>query len=317
MGSQTVESHLVILPFTANYHSRLRIYLDILICEDIVNSVSCTNTHVSWGQLCSQQIFTRFWCLLFSVMHVRYKEVEEELEKAFLLGGRFIADLIGNPMELSIFLRIHLLDLHEGVQDTDDKDGGAAVETPDHGRRNLALRGDVRDPDPSEENREEIANKASGIAQQRLNGICLGLLLLSHHVTDHHLEWLHRHIDRGVQEYQGKQAKPHRPVKSEEQLGGEIEASGIGQESHHQHSNDSPDKEIGLSSTHLAPGPVGILPDQGLDDHSHQRRKDPKETELMGVSSKGSEDTADVSALEGVRYLHAKEPEAQVPHVPE
>ena len=240
-----------------------------------------------------------------------------QLEKAFFLGGRVIADLIGNPMELSIFLRIHLLDLHEGVQDTDDKDGGAAVETPDHGRRNLALRGDVCDPDPSEENREEIANKASGIAQQRLNGICLGLLLLSHHVTDHHLEWLHRHIDRGVQEYQGKQAKPHRPVKSEEQLGGEIEASGIGQESHHQHSNDSPDKEIGLSSTHLAPGPVGILPDQGLDDHSHQRRKDPKETELMGVSSKGSEDTADVSALEGVRYLHAEEPEAQVPHVPE
>ena len=122
-----------------------------------------------------------------------------------------------NPMEFSIFLRIHLLDFQEGVHDAGNQDGGPAVEAPDHRLGDLSLRSGVGYSDPGEEDREKVADETSGVAKQRLDRIGLGLLLLVHHVTDHHLERLHGHVDGCVKEYEGEKAEPHGTVQAKDE----------------------------------------------------------------------------------------------------
>ena len=58
--------------------------------------------------------------------------MEKKLEQSFLVCR--IVRCLGrvNSMKLSIFLRVHLLDLHESVQHAGDQDGGSAIEAPDH-----------------------------------------------------------------------------------------------------------------------------------------------------------------------------------------
>ena len=96
-----------------------------------------------------------------------------------------------------------------------------------------------------------------------------------------------------------------------------METSGVREHDHHQNGYDSADKKIRLAAAEAVPCPIGILSDKRLDDHSHQRRKDPEERELVGISAECRENAADVGTLQSVSYLHAEEPETQVPHLPE
>ena len=89
------------------------------------------------------------------------------------------------------------------------------------------------------------------------------------------------------------------------------------QEQHHQDGDDGADDEVRLAPAHLAPGAVGILADEGLDDHAHQRGEDPEEGKLVGIRAEGGEDAADVRALQGISDLDPEEAEAQVHHLPE
>ena len=74
---------------------------------------------------------------------------------------------------------------------------------------------------------------------------------------------------------------------------------------------------VGLAAAHPAPGAVGPLADEGLDDHAHQRGQDPEETELVRVGTERSEDAADIGTLQGIGDLHSEKSEAEIPHLPE
>ena len=65
-----------------------------------------------------------------------------------------------------------------------------------------ALRGYVADTDPCKDEREQETYEAARITQETLDGVGEAFLLFVHHVAYHHLEWLHRHIDGGIQEHQ-------------------------------------------------------------------------------------------------------------------
>ena len=220
-------------------------------------------------------------------------------------------------MELGILLRRHFLHAQERIEDAKDEDGGPAVERIDDAVGNDAFRRFIGDADPGEEDREQVAHQGARVAQETLDGIGSGLLLLVHHVADHHLEGLHRDVDGGVQEDQGEQAEPHRHVQAQEQPGGEVQRARIREEQHHQDGHDGAHDEVGLAAAHPGPGPVGPLADEGLDDHAHQRREDPEPGELVRIRAEGGEDAADIGALQGVRDLDPEKAEAQVHHLPE
>ena len=220
-------------------------------------------------------------------------------------------------MEGGILCRRHLLDFQEGIQHAENQDGRAHIEGGDHRRGDDAFRRFIRDTDPGEGNRQEVTHKAAPVAEETLDGVSLGLLLLADHVADHHLEGLHRDIDAGIEEDQRKQAEPHRHVQAQEDPGREMEASGIGQQDHHQHGNQGADNQVGLAPAHPAPGAVAPGADQRLDDQAHQRRQDPEETQLVGIRAEGGENPGNIGALKSVSNLHAEESETQIPHLPE
>ena len=90
--------------------------------------------------------------------------MEQQLDESRIIFRLFRLTLRIDGMEFGIFLRIHLLDFQEGVKHADDEDRSTAPKAPDHGRRNLSLRGDVGDANPSEEDREKIPNEAPSVA---------------------------------------------------------------------------------------------------------------------------------------------------------
>ena len=243
--------------------------------------------------------------------------VEKQLYQTLLALALSTLGLRVDAVEFGVLLRIHFLHFQEGIEHADDEYGGAAIEAPHHGWRDDALRGGVCDSYPGKENREEVANQAACVAEQRLDGVGLGLLLLTYHISNHHLERLHGHVDGGVEEDQGEEAEPHRPVEPQQKTLGEIETAGVRKHKHHEHRNYGSGKEVRLAPSHPAPGPVGPFADEWLDYHSHQGWKYPEEAELMRICTEGCEYPADVRTLEGISYLHSEKSEAQIPHLPE
>ena len=49
---------------------------------------------------------------------------------------------------------------------------------------------------------EQETNHTTSITQERLDRVSLTLLFLVHHVAHHHLEWLHGHVDTGIEQHQ-------------------------------------------------------------------------------------------------------------------
>ena len=195
------------------------------------------------------------------------------------------------------------------LEHTEDKDSGTDVERPSYSIWNLTLRSHALNAKPSEDVWEEIAHERTSVAQEALDRVCLGLLLVVNHIADHHLERLHRHIDRGIEEHK------HNGTKGERRLNDHIETTRIWQERHNDNGNQSTHIEVRLTATPLAPGFVAHRADDRLYDHTHQRRQYPEETKGVGISTQCRKDAADVCTLQSVGNLHAKESETQIPHL--
>ena len=217
-------------------------------------------------------------------------------------------------MELRIFGRIHLLHGKEGVEHAKYEYGGSDIETPLDRIRNHTRIGGVPDTQPGEEDREEIAHQASGVAEEALYGICSTFLFLVDHIAHHHLERLHRHIDGGIEEHQRKNAEPHRSIETEQQPAcREIETSRVRQQGHYYHGYHRAYEQIRLAAAHPAPpGPVGPLAYERLNEHTHKRRKYPEIAETVGIRAKRGENPAYVCTLQRICNLDAEKPETQV-----
>lgn len=240
--------------------------------------------------------------------------LEQKLHKT----GVLFFDIFLDAMELGIFLRIEFLDFKECKEHAEDKYRGTAIEAPFDRIWDNSLGGCIGNANPREENREKITNKTSGIAEETLSAVRLCFLLLAHHITHHHLEWLHSDIDRSVEEYETEESEPHRGIKPEEYIClAQIQASGIGKQKHHKHRDNGADKKIGLAPAEAAPCTVGPFADEGLYYHTHQRRKYPEEAQLVRVCSEGCEYTGNVGALKRIGNLDSKESKVEIKYLAE
>ena len=219
--------------------------------------------------------------------------------------------LLRDAVVFGVFLRGHFLHLHRGVDDAEDEDGGADVERPDDRVRYDALRGGVLQAHPGEEEGEEVAHEASGVAQETLDGVGQSLLLFVHHVAHHHLERLHGHINRGVEKHQCEEAEHHGGADAH------AETARVGQEAHHQHGDERPDEQVGDAPSEAAPRLVAGRSHEGLHQDARQRGQYPEIAQTVRIGAKGGEYPADVGTLQGVGYLYAEETEADVPQLPE
>ena len=80
-------------------------------------------------------------------------------------------------------------------------------ERPDNCIRHDAFGSNVFQTDPSKDEREQESRDTTGITQERLDGISLTLLILVDHVSHHHLEWLHSHVDASIKQHQHQQTE--------------------------------------------------------------------------------------------------------------
>ncbi len=209
-----------------------------------------------------------------------------------------------------VLLGRHFAHGHAGIEHAEDQDRRAAVERIDHRVGNHPFGSDVADADPGKEVGEEIAHQRTGVAEHALDRVGLRLLLLVHHVAHHHLEGLHSHVDRGVEQHEHHQPERHRHLDRKTQ------AARVGQKGHHQHGDQRAEVEIGLATSPAAPGLVAEAADQRLYDHAHERGQDPEETQIVRIGPERGEDTADIRTLEGVGDLNTEKSEAQIPHLP-
>ena len=89
---------------------------------------------------------------------------------------------------------------------------------------------------PSEYKREEEPHKATGITEERLDGVGFGLLLFVDHVAHHHLERLHGDVDARVEKHQRDEAKHHGGAHCH------TETTGVGQKHHDSNGNECSDE---------------------------------------------------------------------------
>ena len=129
-------------------------------------------------------------------------------------------------------------------------------------------------------------------------------MLFVHQVAHHHFKGLHRHIDAGVEKHKCNQAKH------------QSERAGVGQQAHHHHRHEGAHKQVGNAAAEATPSFVAKVAHQRLHEHTHERWKNPKETQIVRVCSKGGKYTADVGTLQRVGNLHTKETETDVKQFP-
>ena len=217
-------------------------------------------------------------------------------------------------MELGILLRIHFFYRQESIERTEDEDRRARIEGPFHRIGNDSFFGCIGDTDPGKEYREEISDHRAGITESRLNGISRTFLLLIDRIADHHLKRLHRDINGGIEKHETKETEPHRSIQAKPHTLLEGKVTGIGQENHHRDRNERSYEKIELTATKELTEPCFIREDtnERLNDHTHQRRKDPEERQLMGICAKRSKDSGDIGTLEGISDLHSEEAETQI-----
>ncbi len=212
---------------------------------------------------------------------------------------------------LVVEFRWIFLHLCGGVEDAKDEDGCSDVEGIDDGIGDDSFGCRVADADGCEDEWEEITDEAACIAEEGLDAVGESFLLLVDHVADHHLEWLHGHVDGGVEEHEGDESEDH--CRSY----GHAEGTSVGQKAHDEDGDKGSDEEVRNAAAEACPRAVGEGADDGLHDDAHEWWENPEVAEAVGVGSEGGEDAADVGALECVCYLHAKESETDVPEFPE
>ena len=236
-----------------------------------------------------------------------FGRTRQEAEDVHLLLLLLAADAVVFGVELrGIFLH-----LQRGVDDAEDEDGRADVEGVNHRVGYHPLGRDVADAYGGEDEGEEVACQAPGVAQEALYGVGQSFLFLIDHVAHHHLEGLHGHVDAGVQQHQRNQSEDHRRAHRH------AEAARVGQHAHDEHGHRGPHEEVGYAPSEAAPRPVAEHADERLHDDAHQRGQYPEVTQTVWVGAQRGEDAADVGALQGVGYLYAEEAEADVPQLPE
>ena len=208
--------------------------------------------------------------------------------------------------ELSHLGRGIFFNLGNGVDNTQDEDGGANVERPFYGVGNLSGGSNVLDSQPCEKDGEDVAHERTGVAQERLDAVGLGLLFLVNHVANHHLERLHCHVDAGVQEHERDETEGHGGGN------GKTKAAGVGQHAHHYHCHCGTHQQVGDAAAQTSPRLVAEVAHQRLDYHAHERRQNPEVTEVVRVGTQGSKNAADVGTLQCIGDLHTKETETDV-----
>ena len=108
-----------------------------------------------------------------------------------------------------ILRRGHFANMCHGIDNTKNQDNGAGIETIDDRMGHFSQRCRIGYPDGGQKEGEKESNKASGIAQKALYGVCLCLLALIYHIAHQHLKGLHGHVDRGVHQHQREEGKRH------------------------------------------------------------------------------------------------------------
>ena len=232
--------------------------------------------------------------------------MNKELKKILLL----LLILSLDAVILSIVLGIPLLDCRASVEHAEDKYGSTDVERPGHRIGNLTLGSYALNAQPSEDVGEEVADKRASVAEQALDRVRRGLLLIVDHIADHHLKWLHCHIDRGIEQHK------HHSTESQRRLDGHLEATRVRQERHNDNGHYSTYVEVWLAATPLTPSLVAQRAHDRLHYHTHQWGQHPEEAQRMGIGTQRCEDAADICTLQGVGNLHAEESKAQIPHLP-
>ena len=219
-------------------------------------------------------------------------------------------------MELGILLRRHLFDRKEGIEHAEDEHRCADIERPLNGRSyvtRLYLR--ITEEPSGEAERQEVTDERTCVAEEGLDGISQTFLLFVDRVAYHHLKRLHGDIDTRIQEDQREDTEPDNGGETEEHFPTRLSREEITrhrQHQHHDNGDDGTDEEVRFTTTELVPCAIGKLTDQGLHDHTHQRRQKPEEGELVRVCTQRSKDTGDVSTLERISDLYSEETETQI-----
>ena len=149
-----------------------------------------------------------------------------------------------------IFLWRVFANLQCCVDNTKNEDCGSHIEGIDDRIGNDPGRCHIADSDGREEEREDIPRKTSGIAEKTLNAVRQSFLLLIHVVAHEHLEWLHGHVDAGVEKHEGDDSENHGSGYRH------AEGSCIRQQTHDQHRHQCSDKEIRHAASESVPGSV-------------------------------------------------------------
>ena len=239
---------------------------------------------------------------------LNHAHLEEHLPCAFWLFLRSLA--IGGFLGLNLILRKffgwHFANIHHSVNHTENEDCGTNIERPNHRWWHLALWRNVGNTDGGKQQREHIAHDRASVAQKRLNAIRLSFLLFVHEVAHHHLEGLHRHVDAGVEEHEGYQAKHHRSAHCQ------AKRAGVGEQTHHEHCHKRAHKQVRNAAAEAAPCFITEIAHERLNEHTHEWWKNPEETQIVWVGSEGGEDAADVGTLKCIRNLHPEKSETDV-----
>ena len=252
------------------------------------------------------------------VPHVKHGGPREELDETYLPESRrgvleqsnpvgTLLLLLRNGIILGIVLRIPLTDLRSGIDNAEDENGGADVERPDDAIGHHTLLGHIADANKREHKGEHITHHRASIAEERLDTISLGLLLLIHHIAHQHLKRLHSHIDGCIEEHKGDEAEHHGGTD------GETQRARVGQQTHDEHGHGGSDKQVRDTTTKACPCLIAQRSDDGLHQDTHQRGQDPEITQVVGIGTKGGEDTGDVGTLQRISDLHTEESKTQIP----
>ena len=242
----------------------------------------------------------------YSPEHLR--SMHKQPKHAFaLFPSLFHADFYA--MKFGILRRRHFFYFCESINHTKQQNCRSDIECACDSGRHFSCRGSVAKKNGEHDGRY-VAHDRSGVAQETLYAIGQTFLTLVHHVANKHLEWLHGHVDAGVQEHQ------HDKTENNSLRNAKPQRTGIGKETHHDYCNQCACKEVGKTASETVPCAVAGGAYERLHYKPHQWGENPEITKVMRVCSYGAEYAAHLRALQSIRYLHAEKAETQIPQFP-
>ena len=205
--------------------------------------------------------------------------------------------------------RVVLLHLKNREGAGDDEQRRADIKRDHHRLRHHARRCRVGETDIGEHERQHGGNHRTGIGEKTLNTVGITLLLVVNHIADHHLERLHCHVGRHIQQGNHQRAKYQRGKRAK------AETAGVRHQNHDQHGNQCAIQQIrqAAATETRCPSAVRIMADDGLYQKTRQRRQDKEPAETVRVSAECLENAAHLRALQGEGRLHAEKAEADHP----